>query len=193
MGREALPKGRDRWGGPPGGPGRVGRPSRKAGRVQESSLWIGSPSWWVRSPSRWLYWLVGSGQEALLVGRRWSGSPPGGPLDPSWRARRASPPSLALREGLPTCPSPTGELPDPLRPSESASRPLPTLREGLPIPPSPPEGTTVQSWPTGRAYDPHRPHWEGLLTSTGSLEGLLTSTGPLRGPPNPSWLTRRAS
>ena len=37
-GREALPKGRDRLGNPPGGPGEVGRPSRRAGSGWEALL-----------------------------------------------------------------------------------------------------------------------------------------------------------
>ena len=68
MGREVIPKGRDRWGGPPGGLGgpsggfgQVERPSQRSGTGLEALTNVrvgsGGPLEWPRRvmrPSRWV-------------------------------------------------------------------------------------------------------------------------------------------
>ena len=44
-GWEALPEVQERLGGPPGGSGGVGRPSRRSGSGRRASRWFRRPSW----------------------------------------------------------------------------------------------------------------------------------------------------
>ena len=88
-GREAHPDGwkalldiQEWCGGPPEGPGVVGRPNQRAGRGQEalpkSREWSGGPPGGPGVIGRH-YQSAKSGLEALSEGREWSGGPPGGP------------------------------------------------------------------------------------------------------------------
>ena len=84
---------RRRCGGPPEGPGVVGRPTRRAGSDREAGLPIASSGWEAVLEGReWLggstggpgavgrhFRSVKSGLEALSEGREWSEGPPEGP------------------------------------------------------------------------------------------------------------------
>ena len=104
-------------GGPPGGPGKVGRPTQKSGRGQETNLRVG-----LLNPP----------------------SPPGGPPDSSptfgWPPNLfrtfgwASRPLPDLCIGLPTPLSARSLSPDPFRTPGWAFRPLPEIWVGLPTP-----------------------------------------------------------